>query len=139
EEVRVADEDRATNRLVLEALTQDDFTTGPRLALTVKNDAANKTLHSVLPGSSPVDVDLSPPYLVFVLARRRASDQVPLELDDIKAIPDNVLLRHLVLLPFVIHPTTLDTAGYIPLFLWLQRYRHQIFRVCKRTTTLAVR
>src|SRR5690606_21931081 len=106
--------------------------TGARLALTVKNHAATKTLHNVLPGSSPVDVDLSPPSLVFVLARRRASDQVPLELDDIKAIPDNVLLRHLVLLPFVIHPTTLDTAWYRLLFLWLRRQRHQIFRVCIR-------
>src|SRR5690606_29211310 len=91
---------RATNRPVLDVLIQDDFTTGARLALTVKHHTATTTLHNVLPGSSPVDVDLSPPSLVFVLARRRASDPVPLELDDIKAIPDNVLLRHLVLLPF---------------------------------------
>src|SRR5690606_28247113 len=132
EEVRVGVALRATNRLALDVLTQDDFTTGARLALTVKNHAATKTLHNVLPGSSPADVDLSPPSLVFVLARRRASDQVPLELDDIKAIPDNVLLRHLVLPPFVIHPPTLDTAGYIPLSWWLQRHGHQIFRVCIR-------
>src|SRR5690606_20281061 len=76
EEVRVGVALRATNRLVLDVLTQDDFTTGARLALTVKNHAATKTLHNVLPGSSPVDVDLSPPSLVFVLVRRRAPGHV---------------------------------------------------------------